>query len=194
MRYTLGVKGPLGSDISYQKLEGSIEQNVPMGILGTGSYNLEAGRVFSTVPYPLLEVHLGNETPFYTWQSFNLMDYFEFASDAYVSLHYNQHFEGLGVNSIPLIRKLKWRLVASGNLLYGHLSDANMALLPAQDHQGNDLSSFTEFSKGVPYAEVGYGFENIFKFIRIQAFHRLTYLSSPGANHFGIKLSAQFKL
>jgi hypothetical protein len=194
MRYTLGLKNTLGSDIDYHRLEGSVQQNVPMGILGTGEYLVQAGRIYGTVPYPLLEVHLGNESPFYTKSSFNLMNYFEFASDTYASLHYNQHFEGLGVNSIPLIRKLKWRMVASGNLLYGHISDGNLALLPARDQNGNHLESFTSFKKGMPYAEVGYGFENIFKFLRLQAFHRLTYRSVPGANDFGLKLSAQFQL
>ncbi|MBK0402852.1 carboxypeptidase-like regulatory domain-containing protein [Adhaeribacter sp. BT258] len=194
LRYLLGLKNALGSDVSYQRLEANVKQDIPMGILGTGRYELEAGRIFSTVPYPLLEVHLGNETPFYTRNAFALMNYFEFASDSYASLHYNQHLEGFGLNSIPLISKLKWRMVLTGNVLYGHLSDANLALLPAQDHKGRDLETFSQFTNGLPYAEVGYGFENIFKFLRVQAFHRLTYRNNPDANNFGIKLAAQFNL
>ena len=85
-------------------------------------------------------------------------------------------------------------MVLTGNVLYGHLSDANLALLPAQDQHGNNLETFSQFTKGTPYAEVGYGFENIFKFLRVQAFHRLTYRQNPDANNFGIKAAAQFSL
>lgn len=194
LRYLVGLKGTFGSDLAYQRLEGSVTQAIPMGILGTGKYELEGGRVFSPVPYPLLEVHLGNETPFYNRAAFNLMNYFEFASDTYAALHYNQHLEGLGLNSIPLLQKLKWRTVVTGNVLYGHLSDANVKLLPPNDEHGRPIESFNQFTKGTPYAEIGYGFENILKFIRVQAFHRLTYRNLAGANNFGIKVAAQFKL
>jgi hypothetical protein len=49
--------------------------------------------------------------------------------------------------------------------------------------------------------EVGYGFENIFKFIRVDFIHRLTYRNQPNARpdepaprNFGIKVGAQFRL
>ncbi|KAA9332903.1 carboxypeptidase-like regulatory domain-containing protein [Adhaeribacter soli] len=194
IRYVLGLKNTLGSDLSYQRLDGSVKQKIPLGIFGSGTYELEVGKIFSQVPYPLLEVHLGNETPFYNKSAFTLMNYFEFASDTYANLQYDQHFEGFGLNSIPLIRKLKWRLVATGNLLYGHISNENLALLPETGPAGQELGGFNQFVKGTPYAEVGYGFENIFRFIRLQAFHRLTYRNNPDANNFGVKLSAQFRL
>ena len=194
LRVLLGIKGALGSDVAYQRLEANVKQEIPMGIFGTGRYTFEAGRIFSTVPYPLLEVHLGNETPFYTRNAFSLMNYFEFASDTYASLQYNQHLEGFGLNSIPFVSKLKMRMVLTGNLLYGHLSDANLAMLPPQDKHGNALEPFNQFTKGTPYAEMGYGFENIFKFLRVQAFHRLTYRDNPDANNFGVKIAAQFSL
>lgn len=193
-RYVVGLKDMLGSDLSYQRLEAGIQQTIPLGIFGTGTYEFEAGKIFSQVPYPLLEVHLGNETPFYNRSAFTLMNYFEFASDTYANLQYDQHFEGFGLNSIPLIRKLKWRLVGTGNLLYGHISNKNLALLPETTSDGKPQEGFNQFVKGTPYAEVGYGFENIFKFIRLQAFHRLTYRDNPGANNFGVKISAQFRL
>ena len=85
-------------------------------------------------------------------------------------------------------------MVATGNILYGHLSDENLKLLPAEDMHGRQLESFNQFTKGTPYAEVGYGFENIFKFIRVQAFHRLTYRNVPNSNNFGIKVAAQFSI
>jgi hypothetical protein len=46
----------------------------------------------------------------------------------------------------------------------------------------------------VPYVELGYGIENIFKFIRVDAIHRVTYRNRPGVSTFGVKVSTQFKL
>jgi hypothetical protein len=36
--------------------------------------------------------------------------------------------------------------------------------------------------------------ENIFKFVRVDFLHRLTYRNLPDATNFGVKLSAQFRL
>ncbi|WP_161806964.1 hypothetical protein [Hymenobacter sp. AT01-02] len=46
----------------------------------------------------------------------------------------------------------------------------------------------------LPYAEVGYGIENILRVARVDFLHRLTYRNSPGARTFGVKVSFQFKL
>lgn len=42
-----------------------------------------------------------------------------------------------------------------------------------------------------PYAEVGYGVENIFKLARIEAMHRLTYQHNPNVTPFAVKMSFQ---
>jgi hypothetical protein len=193
MKYTLGLKEALGATVAYQRLDVGLKQTFGMGRLGNAMYRVEAGKVFSPVPYPLLEVHLGNETPFYYEQTFNLMRPFEFVSDTYASLHYQQYFEGLLLNSLPLVRKLKWRLLTTTNVLYGSLSQPNRALLPAPAEAGPSDNTFYTLEKK-PYAEVGYGIENIFRVLRIDAFHRLTYLDNPGAKKFGLKFSFQFKL
>ncbi|MDX5423381.1 MAG: DUF5686 and carboxypeptidase regulatory-like domain-containing protein [Hymenobacteraceae bacterium] len=193
LNYTLGLKGVLGATVDYQRADLGLSQEFLMGRLGNAAYRLEAGRVFSAVPYPLLEVHLGNETPFYYDQTFQLMNFFEFASDSYASLHYEQYFEGLLLNRLPLIKKLKWRTLASTNILYGSLSDKNLALLSATGANGSPQETFRTLGT-TPYLEVGYGIENIFRVLRVDAFHRLTYLEHPGVRKFGLKFSLQFKL
>ncbi len=122
------------------------------------------------------------------------MDFFEFASDRYVSLRYRHHFEGFLLNKIPLIKKLKWRAVANANVLYGSVSDKNNLNTPTVGPHGQDLVTFGRLDPSVPYVELGYGIENIFKFFRVDAFHRLTYLDDPGTRRFGIKVSAQLIL
>ncbi|WP_347158311.1 DUF5686 and carboxypeptidase-like regulatory domain-containing protein [Pontibacter chitinilyticus] len=192
-KYTVGLNNTLGSTLEYQRLDLGLDQEFPMGQLGNAVYHLEAGKIFSPVPYPLLEVHTGNETPFYYDATYNLMNYFEFASDTYASLHYEQYFEGLLFNRLPLIKKLKWRVLATSNILYGSLSQQNKALLSPVGYAGTPQGSFKSLGS-TPYVEVGYGVENIFRFLRVDAFHRLTYLDEPGTRKFGVKVSVQFKL
>ncbi len=193
LRYTLGVDGVLNSTVNYQRLDAGIKQKVRTGMLGTAIYELQAGRIFSAVPYPLLEVHLGNETPFYSKSTYSLMKSFEFASDSYASLSYEQHFEGLFMNSLPLVRKLKWRLFAAGDILYGSLSQQNLDLIPEYGIEGT-LQTPPKTLGNSPYIELGYGVDNIFKFLRIHFVHRLTHLQDPDTNRFGVKASVHFKL
>ena len=94
LRYTHGVKGVLGSDFSFQKLDLLVEQHLSAGKFGQTHYWARAGKVFSTVPFPLLNVHLGNESPIYVNYAFSLMDNFEFVTDNYVSLNHTHHFNG----------------------------------------------------------------------------------------------------
>src|SRR5690606_38068107 len=154
----------LGGEIPYNKYTLSVYQKLNMGMLGVSRYELNGGMVQGEVPYPLLENHLGNETLFYTTAAYNLMDFFEFASDRYVSLKYRHHFEGFLLNKIPLIKKLKWRAVANANVLYGSASHKNILNTPTVGPEGQDLTTFGKLDPAVPYVEVGYGIENIFKF------------------------------
>jgi hypothetical protein len=191
-RYTLGLRNVMGGDFTYQKFSLNVIQTLKMGSLGRGKYSFTLGCIPSSVPYPLLENHLGNATYIYNPNAFNLMGFFEFASDKYASLNYTQHFEGLLLNYIPAIRKLKWRLVGTANVLYGSISQKNLNNITDQGVKENGL-------KNTPYIEAGYGVENIFKFIRVDFIHRLTYQNNinsvdGGPKNFGIKISAQLRL
>ena len=194
VKYTHGFKGFLGGDFNYDKLNFNVTQSLKMGFFGVSRYSLSGGYIFSQLPYPLLKAHIGNESPFYTQVAFNLMDYFEFVSDRYASLEYQHSFEGFILNRIPLMKKLKWRLVANANILFGGLRDENLNVaLPDLDENGMEIPAFQTLGN-TPYVELGYGIENIFKIIRVDAFHRLTYLDSPDVRKFGVKISFQFIL
>jgi hypothetical protein len=193
-RYTLGMKGILGSDLNYQKFQFSAIQYLRYGLFGNGRITMMAGLTPSTVPYPVLRAHLGNQTWFMTMSAFNMMQFFEFVSDRYATVNYQHNFEGLGLNSLPLIRKLKLRFVAQGNLLVGQVNKRNIDLIPDLNTDGKKVAGFTALDPRKPYAEVGYGVENIFQLVRVDFIHRLTYLNNPGARNFGVKVSVQFKL
>jgi len=194
LRYTLGLNKFLGGDFQYHKINLLISQSVRLGQLGRSNYMLDAGYIPSTVPYPILKAHLGNQSPFYNVGAYNLMRYFEFVSDRYMALRLDHHFEGFLLNSLPALKQLNWRLVATGNVLYGTVARANDDIIPYLDPEsGEPLPRFQPLGKR-PYAEVGYGIENIFRIARIDFLHRLTYRNSPGARNFGVKLSLQFQL
>ncbi|MBC6368053.1 DUF5686 and carboxypeptidase-like regulatory domain-containing protein [Algoriphagus sp. AK58] len=184
----------LGGEVSYTKLNFYLYQRLTMGIFGVGRYEFDAGKIWGEVPYPLLKNHLGNETSFYTTAAFNTMNFNEFASDGFVSLRYRQSFEGFLVNSVPLIKRLKWRMVGNANILFGSVRQENIDNIPTVDPEGNPLVTFGRLDPTKPYLELGYGVENIFKFFRVDFFHRMTYLDNPGAKPFHVKVSAQIIL
>ncbi|MHA7128654.1 DUF5686 and carboxypeptidase-like regulatory domain-containing protein [Algoriphagus namhaensis] len=193
LNYTKGFQW-LDGDFDYSKLSLYVYQRLNLGMLGVSRYEAEARKIFGEVPYPLLRNHLGNETLFYTNAAFNTMNFNEFASDQYFSLRYRHFFEGFLLNKIPLIKKLKWRGVANANILFGSVRDANSTNAPTEDPEGNPLETFGRLDPTKPYLELGYGIENIFKFFRVDFFHRMTYLDNPGAKPFGVKISAQIIL
>lgn len=192
-KYTYGFQGLLGGDFEYHRLDLRFEHKIKLGLLGVSQYKIAAGKVFNPVPYPLLEIHIGNETIFYTTAAYNLMDFFEFVSDRYASLRYQHHFEGFLLNRIPFMRKLKWRMVGNANILWGNVSQSNKDLIPPYDQEGLAVQTFHSLDKR-PYIELGYGIENIFKVVRVDFFHRLTHLDMPEVRPFGVKISFQLIL
>ncbi|MGZ3862447.1 MAG: DUF5686 family protein [Bacteroidia bacterium] len=167
----------------YQKLVLNISDRIRLGsLLGYTDYVIEGGQIFGQVPYPLLELHGGNQTFVYDYMAYNMMSYFEFASDKYASVWLFHHFEGLFFNKVPLLRKLRWREVVTYKALIGSVSSRNtqMLLFPSTLHSLN---------KG-PYHEVSVGIENIFKFFRVDAFWRLAYTENIKIP-FGIKAGFQ---
>lgn len=190
LNYAKGIPS-LGANLNYTKLNFYVYHRINLGLLGVGRYEIDAGKIWGEVPYPLLKNHLGNETLFYTTAAFNTMNFNEFASDRFVSLRYRQSFEGFLFNSIPLLKKLNWRMVGNANVLLGSVQDQNLFNLPQTSADGRILDSFGRLDSKIPYVELGYGIENIFRFFRVDFFHRMTYLDQPEARPFHVKISAQ---
>jgi hypothetical protein len=181
--YGYGIPGFLGSEYEYHRLQFRVQQWFNVFTFGWSKYILETGKIWGTLPYPLLKIHEGNESFIYYENAFNLMNYYEFISDSYVSLYYTHHFDGLIFNKIPLMRKLKWRTVIHGSGVWGTVSDKNLS-----------YSEFPAITTTLeqPYFEAGVGIENIFKFIRVDGIWRLSHLDHPGADKFRVYVSLQF--
>jgi hypothetical protein len=147
--------------------------------IGYARLIVDAGKIFGKVPYPLLQLHEGNETYAFDRYAVNMMNYYEFASDQYVSLYYEHHFQGFFLNHFPLLRRLKWREVVTAKYLIGSINNQNFEVLKFPVGLG-------EVSK--PYMEVGVGVENIFKIVRVDALWRLSHLDNPDIQPLGFAL------
>ncbi|HLG02274.1 MAG TPA: DUF5686 family protein [Bacteroidia bacterium] len=183
MIVTAGFKGVFGSGYEYQRVSINVDDRLRFGPFGYLNYILEAGKTFGVVPWPLMVLHPGNETYVYDWSAFNMMNYYEFASDQYAQATLIHHFDGFFLNHIPLMRKLKWREIASFKWLTGTVSNRSRQeiLFPP---------TLYSLSRG-PYMEAGVGLENVFKFFRIDCFWRLAYLDNPRVQPVGLRVSLQ---
>ncbi len=178
-----GIKGIFGSQYNYQKVDLFIEHTTPIGILGRIRYGINVGTIFGSTAYPFLKVHEGNQSYWLYTNAFNKMNFFEFISDRYVTGLIENHWEGLFFDRVPLIRKLKLRLVTTARIAYGQIDPKHTAEMLLPD--------FTKQFGKVPYVEVAAGIENILNIGRIDVFWRLTHLASgvkvTDISNFGIR-------
>ncbi len=178
-----GVKGIFGSQYNYQKLEFQLEHNTQVGIFGRMKYGASVGYVFGITAYPFLKVHEGNQSLWLQTSTFNKLNFVEFVSDQYVSSFIENHWEGLFFDRIPLVNKLKMRLVTTGRIMYGGVSERhNQVML---------MPSFVKKFGNVPYAELSIGIENIFKVLRVDLVWRMTH-NTPGISPLGVRANFSF--
>ncbi|MBL7912390.1 MAG: carboxypeptidase-like regulatory domain-containing protein [Bacteroidia bacterium] len=187
LNYAKSLQNAFKGEYDYHKLVINVSDRIRITpILGYTDYIIEGGKIWGVVPYPIMELHGGNQTYIYDYAAFNMMKYYEFVSDQFVSLSLFHHFEGLFLNKVPLLRKLKWREVATLKTVWGTVNDKNRVplLFP---------STLSSLDKG-PYAEASIGVENIFKVFRVDAFWRLNYQLPRNIDNFGLKFGFQLAL
>ena len=183
IKATFGVKDLLGSEYNYQKIELNLEHRTQIGILGRIEYGANIGAIFGNVAYPLLHAIPGNQSLWLMTSAFNKLNFLEFVCDRYTGFYLENHWDGFFMNKLPLVKKLNLRLVTSGRLAYGVLS---------QRHEVNML--FPDFIKEfnrIPYAESTIGIENLFKFFRVDLVWRMSYLDE---NTHPLGIRARFTL
>ncbi|MDX5585539.1 MAG: DUF5686 family protein [Aureibaculum sp.] len=176
--YTKGLKGILNSDFNYDKLQLFYKHRILMGGLGKLNYVLELGKTFGEVPITLLDVVPGNQTLLTAPRTYDLLDYYDFVTDQYASIHLEHNFNGRIFSRLPLLRKLNLREIVGARAVVGSLTDENIAL-NVFDLQGK--------APNKPYYEYHVGVDNIFKLLRIDFVFRGNYRDRPGATKFGIK-------
>jgi len=193
--YTQGIKNLFNSSYTYQNVSLRLDKHLYESFLGYADISLEGNRIFGQVPYPLLNIHQANQTYAYDIESYNLMNFLEFVSDRYATLKIDQHWQGFFFNKIPLLKKLKLRETTTFKLLYGAIGNNNNPGIHPSLYQfpvEQNGSPITYALGNTPYIEGSVGIENIFKFIRVDAVKRFTYLDHPGISTWGIRTRVKF--
>ena len=185
LNYTRGLRGFLESDFDYQRLQFSYFQPWQLGGFGRLFTSVEVGKTFGEVPLGLLSVIPGNQTVFTLFNTFPNLDFYEFVTDTYATVHLEHNFNGRLFSRIPFLRKLNLREIVGLRGAWGSISDGNIA-----------LSSPTDIPLIAPedqiYWEYSFGVGNIFKIFRIDFNFRGNYLDNPNARAFGVTGSFGF--
>ncbi|MBO0591901.1 carboxypeptidase-like regulatory domain-containing protein [Cellulophaga sp. E16_2] len=185
LSYTKGVKDFLESDFDYEKIQFSYTQPWQIGGFGRLLSTVELGKTFGEVPLGLLNVIPGNQTLFSIYGTFPNLDFYEFVTDTYASVHLEQNFNGRIFSRIPIIKKWNLREIIGLRGVWGDLSDENIL-----------INSPTNIPLQAPnskmYWEYSFGVGNIFKILRIDFNFRGNYLESPEARPFSVTGSFGF--
>lgn len=178
---SVGLKNIWGSDFDYQKASIAVTQRLRTPPFGFIRYYASSGKVFGTVPFPLLHVLKGNVTFIHISDGFNLMNINEFVADRYSMLIMEHHLDGIIMNRIPVLKWLKLREFWTLHVAEGSLTPANKAMTVTSLRPLQAPNGF--------YVEAGCGIENILKVLRIDFVWRLTN-RIPGKANFGVQIQA----
>ncbi|QWX84138.1 carboxypeptidase-like regulatory domain-containing protein [Cellulophaga sp. HaHaR_3_176] len=185
LNYTKGMKGILDSDFDYSKLQFSYTQPWQLGGLGRLSSTVEVGKTFGDVPLGLLNVIPGNQTLFSIYGTFPNLNFYEFVTDTYASVHLEHNFNGRIFSRIPIIKKWNLREYVGLRGVWGDLSEGNRLLSSPSN------IPLTSPNENI-YWEYSLGIGNIFKIFRIDFNFRGNYLDSPDARPFSVTGSYGF--
>lgn len=175
---SFGDKSVFNGDFDYTKVQLSYLQPWQIGGFGRLYSTVEVGKTYGEVPLGLLSVVPGNQSYFSIYNTFSQLDFYEFVTDTYASLHLEHNFNGRFFSRIPWLRKLNLREIVSFRTVWGEVSDANKALnASGLIYSAPDKEMYYEYSFGVG---------NIFKVFRLDFNFRGNYLDHPDARKFGV--------
>ena len=184
---TRGDKSILNGDFDYTKLQFSYLQPWAIGGFGRLYTTVEVGKTFGEVPLGLMSVIPGNQTYFSIYNTFSQLDFYEFVTDEYATLHMEHNFNGRLFSRIPFLKKYNLRAIASFRAVVGDISQENRDLnASGLVYKAPTKDAYYEYSIGVG---------NIFKVFRLDFNFRGNYLNpqtNPEARKFGVTGSFGF--
>lgn len=137
-----GWDGPLSSDINFDYIQASVEQNLLFGILGNSNYSLKAGQFINSKDLRFIDIKRFRESdPILLSDpttTFNALDTSLTTTKPFLEFHHIHHFNGALINNIPLLKKTRIKTIAGAGALW----------LPAEKFR---------------YQEVFVGLERVFK-------------------------------
>lgn len=187
LSHVMAKKGFLGSSYNYHRTDIGIQKRFWFSAFGYADLITKAGKVWTKVPYPMLVLPNANLTYTIQPEAYTNMNAMEFINDEYISWDLTYYMNGLIMNRIPLVKKLKLREVVCFRGLWGNLTDKNN---PYKSLDKEGLYAFPDYTCEMgkaPYMELSFGIENIFKFMRLDYVWRLNYLDNPGIQTHGVR-------
>ncbi len=192
LSHVTAQKGFLGSSYTYNRTDFRFERRFWFSAFGYVDFIGKAGKVWNKVPYPLLVIPNANLSYTIQPESYTNMNAMEFLSDEYLSWDATYYMNGLILNRLPLIKKLRCREVISFRGLYGNLTDKNNPAINGEGLFQFPAGSYAMDGNSTPYMEMGVGIENILNFIRLDYVWRLTYRDNPNIQKTGVRFAVKF--
>ena len=184
-------KGFMGSLHEINKTELGLQKRFWFSAFGYADVILRGEKVWSQVAYP--DLLMPNVNLSYTIQpeSYALMKPMEFINDQALSWDLTYWGNGILMNRLPLIKRLRLREVLTLRGIWGSLSDKNN---PAADDAVFlfPADALCQPMGDKPYMEAGVGLDNIFTILRVDYVWRLTYRDHAGTDRHGIRIQLHF--
>ncbi|MBQ2441347.1 MAG: hypothetical protein II502_04055, partial [Paludibacteraceae bacterium] len=150
----------------FARLNFLVKQRVSLGIMGRLHYLLQgtlcAGK---NAPDALRAMVMSNGSWTYAYDRFSLIHSLDFVADRLLQLHVHWNGQGVLFNTLPGIRYLRLRELASCKVAYGN----------------GELTT--------PYIEMSAGIGNIFRIFELQYFWRLTHREVPKTRNIGLRFT-----
>ena len=117
-----GWNGFLSSDIDFDYLSVTVDQDVVFGVLGNSKYKFEAGKFFNNRDLREVDIKRFRQSDPILYSdplnSFQILDRALNTSDLFLEFHHIHHFNGALINNIPFIKKTKVRVVAGAGAMW----------------------------------------------------------------------------
>lgn len=185
LQYNRGLSGFWDGNYDFDALRASATKRLFLNQFGYADMTVSGGKIWGTLPYPLLEIPDQYKEDDRHVVDYSLMRSMEFAADRFVRFSLDHALDGFIFNKIPFVKKFKLREFWGVKMFHGQLSDKNNPYLSSQvinfdvDKEGNKL---THVLGKKPYWEAKVGIDNIFHLLRVEYIRRLNYLELPNVD------------
>ena len=201
LNQTYMPKGFMGSLHEVNKTELGLQKRFWFSAFGYADVIIKGEKVWSQVAYP--DLLMPNVNLSYTIQpeSYALMKPMEFINDQALSWDVTYWGNGILMNRLPLIKRLRLREVISLRGIWGSLSDKNNPnAIETQNLASPSTSGLFMFPSDAPcqpmgnkpYMEAGVGLDNILTILRVDYVWRITYRDHAGTDRHGIRIQLHF--
>lgn len=184
-------KGFMGSLHEVNKTELGLQKRFWFSAFGYADVIVKGEKIWSQVAYP--DLLMPNVNISYTIQpeSYALMKPMEFINDQALMWDLTYWGNGILMNRLPLVKRLRLREVLTLRGLWGSLSDKNDPTRTGGLFRFPDDVPCQPMG-GKPYIEAGVGLDNILTVLRIDYVWRLTYRDHAGTDRHGIRIALHF--